>query len=108
MTSALRTRKDEIEELITVLDQDWADVGELAGAVFRTVAGQVCARKWWVTVIVYPDSMMIHGPYATRKQAEEQLISTAINPQAPEARVFIRQLVTATADMSDDQMELAL
>lgn len=108
MSIQLRTRKDEIEELILVLDQEWGDVGDLAGAVFKTVASQVTARKWWITVVVYPDAMWLHGPYATRKQAEDALISTAIAPKAPEARVFIRQIVTATASMEDgEQLELA-
>lgn len=102
MSVTLRPRKRETDAIAEILESEAEDTGYLAEQVMVKSFELLMARELYVVVTVYPDALWLHGPYFTRKQAEKVLISTAVAPKAPEARVFIRRLITATADGSDD------
>ena len=99
----LQPRKREVEVLVDLLEREHADVDALAFEVMRVSFDLLTKRELWVVVTVYPDAFWLHGPFFTRKQAEKALITTTINPMAPDARVAIRRLITATASGDDSE-----
>lgn len=100
---ALRPRKREVETLAAILEAEHADVETLAFEVMKVSFDLLTKRELYILVTVYPDAFWLHGPYFTRGEAEKALVSTAVNPKAPEARITIRRLITATATGADDE-----
>ena len=100
---ALRPRKREVDALVEILEAEHDDVGVLAFEVMKVSFDLLMRRELFVLVTIYPDAFWLHGPYFTRGEAEKALVSTAVNPKAPEARITIRRLITATATGADDE-----
>ena len=100
---SLRPRKREVETLAAVLEAEHPDVDALAFEVMKVSFDLLIHRELFILVTIYPDAFWLHGPFFTRGEAEKALITTAVNPLAPDARVTIRRLITATATGADDE-----
>lgn len=96
----MRLRKAEREQLVALLDEEWASVDDLAAAVFDQAARMLLARDWWTVAHVRRDSLMIFGPYGTRGQAEKSLGNLEF--LADDSRDFVRKLaVVGTLEEHD-------
>ena len=100
---SLRPRKREIDTMSAILDQEGI-LEDVAAHAVRAAFDLLLERELWLVVTVYEDALWVHGPFFTRNQALKAIASTEIAPQpGVDGRVFIRRLITSTADGSDDE-----
>lgn len=98
MTTLLRARKGEREQLIELLDAQHATVDEAADAVWRLVARHVLARDWFVSVSLGGSGageLWVDGPWGSREQSLKGLYSL---PYPADYRIYIRKLMTTAAE----------
>ena len=94
MSTLLRARKQEREQLIELLDAQHATIDDAAAAVWRLVAGHVLARDWFVAVSVDTE-LWVNGPWGSREQATAALATITL---PAEGSVYIRKLMTTAAE----------
>ena len=99
----LRPRLRETRTIAALLEAEHEDVDALAFQVMVASFELLMAREIYIVCTVYSDALWLHGPYFTRGQAEKALVTEAIAPKAPEGRIFIRRLITASATGADDE-----
>jgi len=93
VSTLLRARKLEREQLIELLDAQHATIEDAAAAVWRLVAGHVLARDWFVAVSADTE-LWVNGPWGSREQATKALATITL---PAEGSVYIRKLMTTAA-----------
>lgn len=90
----MRHRPTERKAVLSLLEQDWEDTGDLAEAILDTLLDLKWARGGWV--IVHREdgkrpAYFAWGPFDTRKQAEKaigkNIIATRVNARAMPLKV---------------------
>jgi hypothetical protein len=66
---AIRTRKDEREQITALLEQDWESADKLADALLKASYELLQARPWWVFGATLDDLTLAYGFYSTDKEA---------------------------------------
>lgn len=97
MSTLLRARKQEREQLIELLDAPFLTVDDAAAAVWRLVAGHVLARDWFVAVSADTE-LWVNGPWGSREQATAALATITLPVGGNGGTVYIRKLMTTAAE----------
>lgn len=100
--ATLRPRQKEVSAMCDLLDQG-AMLEDMAEAALKQAWDLVLARELFSVVTVYEDGLWVHGPYFSRSQAVKAVSSSEVLPKpGSTGRVFIRRIITSTAQVSDD------
>jgi len=90
----MRPRVAEIRAVTALLDQEWADVEDLASAVLEKAIDLVSSRESWV--VIASDNRLgtfAYGPYETRTKATRAIGKEIVAPGPEPMRAMIRPLL---------------
>lgn len=91
-------RVGEIRKITAVLDAEHEDIESLARLMLVDTADIVFARETWIVVVSNSLGLFVYGPYWTRKQADNAMLTVIPEPGPDKSRVLITKLIGVNDD----------